>query len=86
MPSPCRGCGSVNYQYGFHFTDGRGCDGIMCDRCMSSVIGYHQNGEGEKCDKCGHAFPPGVIGCYLYKGKTHEWCEDCRKKVIMEEM
>lgn len=84
MPISCRGCGSFHYDYGFHFTDSRGCKGIMCDRCMAAVIGFHQNGEGERCDKCGRVFPPGQVGSYTYKGEHHNWCEACKRKVIFE--
>lgn len=84
MPISCRGCGSFHYDYGFHFTDSRGCQGIMCDRCMAAVIGFHQNGEGEQCDKCGRVFPPGQVGSYVYKGERHDWCEACKRKVIFE--
>lgn len=82
MTQKCRGCGSFNYEYGFHFTDNRGCQGIMYDRCMAGIIGYHQNGDGDRRDECGRTFPPGAVEHYLYYGEHKALCRGCYMRLL----
>lgn len=82
MAQSCSSCGSPYYEYGFHVTDRRGCPGVVCDRCLARIIGYHQNGDGDRCEDCGRVFPPGVVRHYIYEGEKKDLCQQCYHKFL----